>query len=206
MPSAASTAPRTALFMRTGRNPLAITSGAGLPVAASTNEPPSCLMNSALSALRNSNWFACNAVSTAAACGWPDNASASTPRRIESKLVDASAANASSADCARPETGASTSTAIINSQATRFIARFQEDDGGGPGRRRATPWGVVGSGHQAFLPPPAPHLPVFTLNAPQDSGARQSPIRSLVSSTYGDHSCATTRPGVCQTVLNWPSA
>src|SRR6516164_3273126 len=36
---------------------------------------------------------------------------------------------------------------------------------------------------QARLAPPAPQLEVLTLNAPQASGLRQSPIRSLVSAT-----------------------
>ena len=53
LPSAASTSPRTALFTRTGLRPLAMTSAAGLPVAASTNEPSSALMNSDLSAVRD---------------------------------------------------------------------------------------------------------------------------------------------------------
>ena len=80
--------------------------------------------------------------------------------------------------------------------------RAFETVGGDPGRSWVTPMGAISSDHQAFLPPPEPHLPVLTLKAPQCNGSRQSPIRSLVSSTYGDHSCATTRPGVCETMLN----
>jgi hypothetical protein len=85
---------------------------------------------------------------------------------------------------------------------TLHLQASREQAGGGPGKSRATPMEAISSGNHAFLPPPVPHLPVFTLNAPHDSGARQSPIRSLVSATYGDHSCATTRPGVCETMLN----
>jgi len=51
-------------------------------------------------------------------------------------------------------------------------------NGGGREERPPPFWQ---SGDQAFLP--AVHVPVFTLNAPHFKGARQSPIRSLVSST-----------------------
>ena len=51
-PSAAATALRTGLFIRTWRSPLAITSGAGFPLAASSSAPSSFLMNSALSLVR----------------------------------------------------------------------------------------------------------------------------------------------------------
>src|ERR1700722_1947977 len=51
-----------------------------------------------------------------------------------------------------------------------------------------------------------PHFPVLTLKLPHVMGGRQSAIRSFEPSRYGDHSCATTGAGVCQTVLSWPSA
>ena len=59
-------------------------SGAGLPLAASTNEPSSALMNSALSVLRTKSRLFCNADRMAAARGWPDTASIPTPWRMVS--------------------------------------------------------------------------------------------------------------------------
>ncbi len=59
-------------------------SGAGLPLAASMNEPSSALMNSALSVMRAKSRLFCNADRMAAACGWPDTASIATPCRIVS--------------------------------------------------------------------------------------------------------------------------
>ena len=205
LPSAASTSPRTALFMRTCLRPLDMMSGAGLPLAASMNEPSLVLMNSALSAVRANRRFPCSADRMAAACGWPDTASTLDP--LPDRVV-ARRCQRGERVVRRLRTGYHGCQCQCGDQqqpGETLHRHAFSSRGGGPGRKRATPMGMVSSGRHAFLPPPAPHLPVLTLNAPQESGARQSPIRSFVSSTYGDHSCATTRPGVCETVLNWPS-
>ncbi len=100
LPNAASTAPRTGLFIRTCFSALAITSGAGLPLAASTKVPSSCLMNSTWSARANSR-PPCNATMIGRERGSPDSVSCSIPCRMVSKLGDARAASASSDDWAR---------------------------------------------------------------------------------------------------------
>ena len=141
LPSAASIAPRTALFTRTGLSPLAMTSAAGLPVAASTNEPSSALMNSALSACARTGGSPATPTGSRPPADRRTPPACSTPWRIVSKLGDASAANASSADCARPVAGASASTAISNRPGkTLHRHAFRKRLGVARGGNRPPPW------------------------------------------------------------------
>ena len=102
-----------------------------------------------------------------------------TPWRIESKFPEASNARAAGRPGRAPGWAPAPGRPRTAGQKFAASVRLDKTERGRPGRSRPPP--TRQSGRQAFLP--AVHLPVATLNAPHLIGARQSPIRSLVSAT-----------------------
>ena len=161
LPSPASSARRTALFKCTGRGLPG--SGTASPVRASV-QPAADLMSSVRS-VRANNRPSCSAARIGAARGSPDAASASTPRpnvvvRRRAEKVGAGR--------------------LRSSRDGREREQSQQEG------ESARPHGQHGHTFTISLAPP--HLPVFTLKFPQESGLRQSAIRSREPSRYGDHS------------------
>ena len=184
LPNAASMAPRTALFMRTGLRPLAITSGAAAPVAASARAAVVLFDEQRLVRAHEQS------------PGLQRGDDRRRPRLAgQGEHLDAVAHAVEAGRRQRgqrfvgrlrvaPAPAPATAQPSTADRQDVSLADFRASHLGWPGEETGHPsMAFDGSGHQAFLPPPAPHLPVLTLNAPHDSGARQSPIRSLVSST-----------------------
>ena len=143
LPSAASTAPRTALLTRTGLSALAMTSAAGLPVAASTNAPSSRLDEQRLVGRAHEQAARLQApTGSRRAADRRIAPAASTPWRIVSKLVEASAAQCLIGRLRRGRSaGASASSSDQQTgRQDASSARFHEGGRGWPGRNRPPPW------------------------------------------------------------------